>query len=82
MNTKTYFKNFFAEKEIPFAAWEIEGADDMTHMIDSEFVVVLIKGTSGAEAQGLANTLMRLDFANAPMLPFLEHLARGYVANI
>lgn len=50
-------------------------------MIDSDFVVELVKGARGAEAKSLMRQLTMLDFANAPMLPFLERLARAYVAN-
>ncbi len=78
--TATYFRNFFEEKEIPYASWQIEHAGD-THMIDSDFVVELVKGARGAEAKSLMRQLTMLDFANAPMLPFLERLARAYVAN-
>lgn len=79
--TATYFRNFFAEKEIDSASWQIDTADGNTHLIDSDFVITLIKGTRGEEARSLMRQLTMIDFANAPTLPFLERLARAYVAN-
>lgn len=76
--TATYFRNFFDEKEIPFASWDIE-FEGNTHVIDSEFVIELVKGTRGTEAKALVEMLTRIDFANAPVLPYLEHLANGYI---
>jgi hypothetical protein len=77
----SYFNQFFAEKSIPYAQWEIPTPDGFSHLIDSDFVITLIKQTTGTEAAKLRTVLRRLDLANAPILPFLQHLATGYVTS-
>lgn len=77
-----YFDDFFDEKEIPWKMWEIRDASDNVHMIDTDFVIAAIKGTSGVEAETIARTLRMIDFLNKPVLPYLETLAIGYVLNL
>jgi hypothetical protein len=81
MTAPGYFERFFDEKEIDYRLWEIEGARDV-HLIDSDFVVELIKGTNGQEAETIERQLTVIDFQNGDVLRYLEHLARAYIATI
>lgn len=75
------FRRFFAETDkCPHTQWEIEGQFDV-HMVDSEFVIELLSNLPNDDgARQLRDQLVRLDFANAEILPWLEHLAHGFVA--
>lgn len=77
---KRYFDVFFKEKEVPYEMYEIEASDGNVHLIDSDTVIELIKGTSGREAETIRETIVKLDFANASLSPFLKSLATWYVA--
>lgn len=74
----TYFARFFAEKAVPFACWNIEH-DGATHIIDSETVISMIDTADPREQADIKRMLVKLDFANAPVLPFLRHLAECFV---
>jgi hypothetical protein len=77
--TLKYFEDFFDEKEIPYKMWEIQGKENV-HFIDTETVVSIIKSLpEGREAVTIRHGLMLLDLHNAPILPYLEHVATAYV---
>lgn len=73
-----YFETFFTEKQLPYAEFEIE-FNGQVHFIDNEFVIELIKGTQGKEAEAIRTTLVKIDFANGDVNHFLRHLAEGYI---
>lgn len=76
-----YFQRFFDEKNVGYSNWTIRDSAGTPHVLDSEFVIALIKQSTGVEAAKLVTILTKLDFDNAPILPFLKHLAIGFVAN-
>lgn len=81
MNVDTYFDRFFDEKEIPFQSFEVEDSQGRTHYLDTEVVIENIKAAPQGEKEQVRNVLVRLDFNNAPIVPFLKHLAEGLVAH-
>jgi len=79
-NTTTYFKNFFAEKEIPSVTWEIEDATDV-HIISNDFVIETLQKlpANTREACTIRDMLTRIDFANGNINHYLQHLATALV---
>lgn len=77
-NFKDWFKTFIEEKNLPFKLFEIE-KDDTVHLIDSETVIDLIKKASEDEQSFIKTTLVQLDFVNADIHHFFEHLATCYI---
>jgi hypothetical protein len=78
--TENYLKKYFQEKVIPEQVWELEDNVGVIHYITSEVVIEFILSVESAIQQRIATTLRTLDFHNQPILPFLEHLARGMIA--
>lgn len=80
-STRTYFKNFFEEKEIPFATWTIADKNGVNNFIDSEVVIDIIKNlpVNSSEALKIRARLTLIDLHNAPVLPFIKHLATALV---
>lgn len=68
-------QKFFDEKNIPFTTWEIKHNGE-THFIDSETVIEAILASEGMERNKIAGTLFMLDFNNASIVDYLEHLAK------
>ena len=75
-----WFETFLEEKNLPYAFFEVEH-NGQTHMIDTDFVVELIKTTAPAEQAQIKNIIVQIDFKNGNVNHFFEHLAKGYVAN-
>lgn len=74
-----YIERFFEEKELENKTFEIKHRGN-THLIDSETIIDIIKeGVSHGEKKQIADTLIKIDFANGDINHFLEHLATGYV---
>ena len=76
-----WFEIFIEEKDLPYASWEIEGADGELHIIDTEFIVETIKNCPPVEQRGIKDMLVRIDFMNADVNDYFHHLAKGLVAN-
>jgi hypothetical protein len=76
--TAKYLETFFEEKALDERVYEIEH-DEMTHFVESDFVIELIKKSSTGEQEKIAHIIRRLDFANGDIHHFLKHLATGYV---
>lgn len=75
MKTSTYFERFFDENAIdPDESFELETNDGTWHYMTYGVVIDAIKQTSGAEAERIADTLRRIDFANGDVRHFLRHL--------
>lgn len=70
--------DFFEEKEIPFAVWDIKH-DGKTHIVDSEYVIEQILRTKGIERHKICMMLFSLDFRNASILDYLKHLAECFI---
>ena len=75
-----YFDLFFEEKEINYEMFEIEH-QGQAHLIDTDFVIELIKGAPAREQEQIRNTLVKIDFANGNVNHFLKFLAEAYVKN-
>ena len=69
---------FFEEKQIPFQQFEIEHNDE-THILDNEFVIDLIKGTTGSEREGIKKILVQIDYHDGDVNHFLRHMAEGFI---
>lgn len=67
-------ETFFEEKDIPFTSWEIKHGEE-THIIDSDYVIQSILSTRGEERTKIGAVLFKLDFHNAPIVPYLKFLA-------
>ena len=77
----TWFNTFTAEKEIPYASWELVSNDGTTHMIDNDVVIETIKTAPAHEQAGIKNILVKIDFANGDVNHFFKHLAQALVNN-
>lgn len=75
-----WFDTFVAEKNIPYASWEIE-ANGTTHFIDNDVVMEHIRLTKGHEAAGIKDILVKIDFHNGDVNHFFKHLATGLANN-
>ncbi|AFM40468.1 hypothetical protein Desaci_1451 [Desulfosporosinus acidiphilus SJ4] len=73
-----WFETFFEEKDMPFKTFEIEHHGTI-HLIDSDFVIKLIKTCSEEEKKAIQEMLIRIDFRNGDVNDYLHHLAVGYV---
>ena len=78
MPTK-YLRDFFAEKDIPEQHWTLRDSSGMEHHISNLVVVEHIAQTNKTEADAIANTLRRLDFANQDINGYLKHLAHALI---
>ena len=72
-----YFDRFFEEKDLEPQGWAIPDPLDetVTHIIDSDYVIDAIKIAPSKEQKAVRDMLVRLDFANQPIMPYLKHLA-------
>jgi hypothetical protein len=73
-----YLKDFFEEEELACEAWTVEHNGE-THIFDVDFMVSLIIDSPLEERRKISDVLRRLDFYNAPIIPFLKHLSEGFV---
>lgn len=76
--TNKFINVFFKEKQLDERTYEVEH-DGMTHFVDSEFVIELIKSCGKEEQKNIEMTLRKIDFHNGDVHHFLKHLALGYV---
>jgi hypothetical protein len=76
---KEYFERFFAEKNLPYTAWEIQASNGDLHFIDSDVVIEAIKNAPHHEQEQIKKMLVRIDFVNGDVLDYLQHLARGLI---
>lgn len=75
-----WLDTFIEEKGIDLEenTFEIEHNGEL-HLVESGFVVELIKKASKPEQATIKNQLVRIDFVNAPVIPYLKHLATCYI---
>lgn len=71
-------EKFFEEKQLPYTEWQIE-YKEQTNFINSDFIIETILKTKGEERTKIAGTLFKLDFHNAPIIPYLKFLAEALV---
>ncbi len=79
-NFQKWFQTFLDEKDIPYQMFEIEHDGEM-NLIDTDVVIEAIMNCNPTEQAQIKNIIVKLDFANAPIIPFFKHLAAGLVAN-
>lgn len=73
----SYLNLFFAEKDIRSKMFDITDSRGVAHSIPNDVVVEAIAQTSGSERKKIEDTIRQLDFRNADINHFLEHLAKG-----
>ncbi len=71
-----WLDTFIEEKKLESVLFTIEYNNNV-HFIESDFVLELIKTASEIEQIKIKNMLVKLDFYNANIYNYLEHLARG-----
>jgi len=80
MTTKTFLtwlKTFLSEKEISLEEpLEVEGPSGTNYMTIGILVDVM-KTAPVTELAGIKTMLVKIDFANAPVRPYLKHLAKA-----
>lgn len=74
-----YLKQFFAEKVISYQTFEIKDKTGTTNYLDSDAVIEAILNCPAKEQEKIADKLRELDFHNAPIDPFIAHVAEGLV---
>jgi hypothetical protein len=78
--TNSYLYRYFLEKQIDVVLFTKHDADGVMHLLDTDVVIEHIALTTGDERVQIEQILRRIDFANADVNHFLEHLAGGIVA--
>ncbi len=73
-----WLDTFIEEKKLESVLFTIEYNNNV-HFIESDFVLELIKTASEIEQIKIKNMLVKLDFYNANIYNYLEHLAKGYI---
>lgn len=81
MNTTTYLRTFFEEKNLPLVNWEIEGRDG-TNFISNEVVIEHIHAAPLHEQKAIADVIRKIDFHNGDVNHFLRHLAGALVKEV
>lgn len=80
MTTKTFSKwlrTFLSEKGIDLEeTLEVEGPSGLNIIPIGALVVTMI-GAPSHEQAGIKNMLVKIDFTNAPVRPYLTHLAKA-----
>ena len=72
-----WFDTFNSEKGISAdKVIEVEGESGTNHM-PLECLFDAIKRAPASEQTGIKNMLVKIDFANAPVMPFYQHLAKA-----
>lgn len=74
-----YLRDFFAEKDIPEVAWDLEAEDGTPHHMPNAVVVEHMTLCSPAEARGIEDVLRKIDFADGDVNHFLRHLAGALI---
>jgi len=77
-NFNKWVSTFLEEKNLPFKSFTIEHNGEQ-HIIDTDFIIDLIKNCSDAEQASIKNTIVKIDFNNGDVNHFFEHLATGYI---
>ena len=72
---KAYFDRFFEEKDLQHEGWLLIAKNGTGHIIDSDVVIEQIKAATPEAQDVIRMKLIELDFANAPIMPFLKFLA-------
>jgi len=76
-----YIQNFFDEKDLYFAEWELIDQTGTTNFISNEVVIENIKCANVKEQNKIAEVLRKIDFVNGDVNDFLKHLAGALINN-
>lgn len=76
----TYLKNFFLEKDIAPAMFEVQSRTGEMHYIPNSVVVEHFAHLDDDQAKHVSGILRKIDFANGNVNDFLEHMAGWVVA--
>ena len=74
---KNYFRTFLQEKGISLDTQiEVQGASG-TNFLNVEVVVEHIEIAPKREQEAIKTMLIKIDFHNAPVVPYFKHLAQA-----
>lgn len=73
-----WFQQFFEEKNLSNDIFKVEHKG-IIHMVESEFVINLIKSSSSSEQAKIKETLIRIDFRNGDVNDYFKFLAEAYI---
>lgn len=74
-----YLQTFFAEKDLPEVHWELTDKTGCVHWISNEVVIEAILGAPKHEQKAIGDVVRRLDFVNADINDYLQHLAGALI---
>jgi hypothetical protein len=78
MKFNKWLNTFIEEKGLNTDhVFEVEGPVYGMNFIPLEALVEVIKGAPKHEQEGIKTMIVRLDFANAKIMPYFEHLAKA-----
>lgn len=78
---RRWLETFLDEKGFGYVDWEIEDSTGETHMIDSDVVIEAILNAPEHEQAKVKQTLVKIDFVNASIEDYFQHLAKCLVWN-
>ena len=81
-NTQQYFDAFFSEKNLIEQIYDVTSPNGTPNVIPTSAVIDAIKSTQGNEAKQIANALRQLDFYNADIHHYLEHMAQALAVDL
>ncbi len=77
MTFKTWLTTFLDEKGIDLdEVIEVEGPSGLNH-IPTQCLVEMMFRAPKSEQDGIKTMLVKIDFVNAPVRPYLKHLAKA-----
>ena len=77
MTFSNWIDTFISEKGIdPMQVLEVKGQSGL-NMMPVSIVIDAMKATASGEQAQIKTAMVRLDFANAPIKPFIEHMAQA-----
>mgnify|MGYP003675317409 CR=1 FL=1 len=76
-NAQQYFDAFFSEKDLVEKIYEVNSSNGTENLIPTSAVINAIKSTKGTEAKQIQNALRQIDFYNADVHHYLEHMAQA-----
>lgn len=80
MANTTWFDRFFEEKEIGISTYSVKDSEGVTHFVDSEFVIELIKAAPQHEKKQIKDILVKIDFENGNVHHFLKFLGEQFIS--
>ena len=81
MDFKEWLSKFVEEKELDIEHEFYVEHKGNVHFIELSVVIMMCKKTSIEQQELIKKTLVKLDFYNANVMHYFEHLAKCYVQN-